>query len=121
MEQQQKTEQPITQDINITAEAAEEIRRVKVENNIPESAALRLGVKSGGCCGVSYLMGFDNRPQETDRIYQIEGLTVYVDVNSLMQLSGTTVNFSADPEGRGFYFDNPNVERSCNCGDSCSD
>ena len=110
----------MTQDIIITAEAVKEIKRIKLENNIPESTALRLGLKNGGgCCGNSYLMAFDDKLQQSDRIYQIEGLTVYVDLNSLIQMSGVTVDFTGGPEGRGFYIDNPNADRSCDCNDSC--
>jgi iron-sulfur cluster assembly protein len=114
--------QSAAQEITITAEAADEIRRIKTANNIPENIALRLGVKSGGgCCGASYLMMFDDRLQETDKAFQAEGLTVYVDRDSLVQLRGITVRFSGGPEGRGFYFENPNEERTCGCGGSCCD
>ena len=117
-------EQILTSEIVITPEAAEEIRRIKTENQIPESLALRLGVKSssgGGCgCGTSYILGFDDKAGEADRVIQTNGLTVFVDPQSLTQLSGTTLGFSNDPEQRGFYFDNPNKE-SCGCNDGgCS-
>ncbi len=112
--------QTTTQEISITPEAAEEIRRIKTANNIPENVALRLGVKSGGgCCGASYLMMFDDQLQETDKTFQAEGLTVYVDRNSLEQLNGITVRFLGGPEGRGFFFENPNEQGSCGCGGSC--
>ncbi len=112
--------QTTTQDITITAEAADEIRRIKTANNIPENVALRLGVKSGGgCCGASYMMMFDDQLEDTDKSFQAEGLTVYVDRDSLVQLSGITVRFSGGPEGRGFYFENPNEEHSCGCGGGC--
>jgi iron-sulfur cluster assembly protein len=107
-------------EITITAEAGDEIRRIKTVNNIPEQVALRLGVKSGGgCCGASYLMMFDDQVQETDKTFQAGGLTVTVDRESLGQLNGITVRFSGGPEGRGFYFENPNDEGTCGCGGSC--
>lgn len=109
-----------TQDITITADAAEEIRRIRTVNNIPDNVALRLGVKDGGgCCGGSYMMMFDDQMQESDKSFQAEGLTVYVDRDSFVQLQGITVRFSGGPEGRGFFFENPNEEGSCGCGGSC--
>jgi iron-sulfur cluster assembly protein len=116
-----------TAEITLTPEAAAEIKRVRTENNIPESLALRLGVKDGnGCCGVSYVLGFDETAGETDHVFQSEGLTVFVDPKSFLRLAGAKLGFIPEPEGRGFYFDNPNEEGfNCgenNCGDgSCGD
>lgn len=107
--------------ISITPEAADEIRRIRVEQNIPDTMGLRIGVKSSGCCGVSYVLGFDNHRPEIDRVLEIEGLTVYVDHQSYQYLEGSTLRFIDGPEGTGFYFENPNDE-GCNCdegGDCC--
>jgi iron-sulfur cluster assembly protein len=113
------TENMTAAEITVTPEAAAEIRRVRTENNIPESLSLRLGVKDGsGCCGVSYLIGFDDKASETDRVFQSEGLTVFVDLQSLLRLSGSKLAFAEGPEGRGFYFDNPGEEK-CGCGGGC--
>ena len=109
-------------DITITAEAVAEIQRIRSEQNIPEELGLRIGVKSSGCCGVSYVLGFDNKRPENDRTFEIEGLTVYIDEQSLEFLSGSTLRFLEGAEGSGFYFENPNDE-GCNCGEegSCCD
>ena len=104
--------------VTITPRAAEEIRKIKVENTIPESHALRLGVKGGGCSGMSYVLAFDEDPKERDTVYQLEGLVVYVDPKSQFYLSGTTLDFSDGLSGRGFVFNNPNAARTCGCGHS---
>jgi iron-sulfur cluster assembly protein len=102
----------------ITSRAAEEIRKIKVENNIPESHALRLGVKGGGCSGMTYVLAFDESPRERDTVYQLEGLTIYIDPKSQFYLSGTRLDFSDGLNGRGFVFENPNASRTCGCGHS---
>lgn len=89
-----------TEIVTITPRAAEEIRKIKVENKIPESHALRLGVKGGGCSGMSYVLAFDENPK------------------SQFYLSGTTLDFSDGLSGRGFVFNNPNAARTCGCGHS---
>lgn len=104
--------------VTITPRAAEEIRKIKIENKIPESHALRLGVKGGGCSGMTYVLAFDESPKERDTIYQLEGLTVHIDPKSQFYLSGTTLDFSDGLNGRGFVFNNPNAARTCGCGHS---
>ncbi len=102
----------------ITPKAAEEIRKIKSDNNIPETHALRLGVKGGGCSGMSYVLAFDEKPRSGDETFHLEGLTVYVDPKSLFYLSGTTLDFSDGLNGRGFVFNNPNAAKTCGCGSS---
>ena len=112
------TQEQVTEEIIITPRAAEEIRKIKAENKIPETHALRLGVKGGGCSGLSYVLAFDEHPREGDSVMTIEGLTVHVDPKSLFYLSGTTLDFSDGLNGRGFVFSNPNAARTCGCGHS---
>jgi iron-sulfur cluster assembly protein len=102
----------------ITPRAAREIVKIKEENEIPDAHALRLGVKGGGCSGMSYVLAFDERPREGDTVYRIQGLTVYIDPKSQFYLSGTTLDFSDGLNGRGFAFNNPNATRTCGCGHS---
>jgi iron-sulfur cluster assembly protein len=102
----------------ITPRAAQEIVKIKEENEIPDAHALRLGVKGGGCSGMSYVLAFDERPREGDTVYRIQGLTVYIDPKSQFYLSGTTLDFSDGLNGRGFAFNNPNATRTCGCGHS---
>lgn len=104
--------------VTITLRAAQEIRKIKVGNSIPEEHALRLGVKGGGCSGMTYVLAFDEAPKERDTIYQLEGLTVYIDPKSQFYLSGTVLDFSSGLNGKGFVFNNPNASRTCGCGNS---
>ncbi|MCX6143057.1 MAG: iron-sulfur cluster assembly accessory protein [Ignavibacteriales bacterium] len=104
--------------VTITSRAAQEIRKIKAANSIPEVHALRLGVKGGGCSGMSYVLAFDETPKERDTVYQMEGLTVYVDPKSQFYLSGTVLDFSGGLNGKGFVFNNPNATRTCGCGNS---
>jgi iron-sulfur cluster assembly protein len=104
--------------VTITSRAAQEIRKIKTDNSIPESHALRLGVKGGGCSGMTYVLAFDENPRERDVIYHIEGLKVFIDPKSQFHLSGTTLDFSDGLSSRGFVFNNPNAARTCGCGHS---
>jgi iron-sulfur cluster assembly protein len=107
-----------TELVTITSRAAQEIQKIKRENNIPEKHALRLGVKGGGCSGMSYVLAFDETPKERDTVYAIQGLTVNIDPKSLFYLSGTVLDFSGGLNGKGFVFNNPNASRTCGCGNS---
>ncbi|MEK6756551.1 MAG: iron-sulfur cluster assembly accessory protein [Bacteroidota bacterium] len=102
----------------LTPRAAQEIRKVKEDNKIPESHALRLGVKGGGCSGMTYVLAFDESPRRGDTMYEMEGTTVYIDPKSQFYLSGTTLDFSDGLNGRGFVFNNPNATKTCGCGSS---
>jgi iron-sulfur cluster assembly protein len=115
----EQQEQVMTQEITITPDAAKEIRRIRTENQIPDSHALRMGVKSGGCCGISYLLAFDEKADETDKIFQSEEIRIFIDDQSLIHLSGTTLEYVDGPHGKGFRFNNPNDAKSCNCEDGC--
>src|SRR3989304_2893249 len=90
----------VTEEIIITPRAAQEVRKIKSDNSIPETHALRLGVKGGGCSGMSYVLAFDEKPREGDKVFEIEGLTVYVDPKSLFYLSGPTLDFSDGLNGK---------------------
>lgn len=111
-----KTETPDT--IVITERAVQEIRKIKTDNKIPEAHALRLGIKGGGCSGMSYVLAFDEKPRPGDQIQEVGGLTVYIDPKSLFYLSGTTLDFSDGLNGRGFVFNNPQAAKTCGCGNS---
>ncbi len=108
----------INEEVFITPKAAEQVRKVKAENNIPETHALRLGVKGGGCSGFTYVLAFDELPRQGDKEFFIEGMKVFVDPKSLYYLSGTTLDFSDGLNGRGFVFNNPNAHKTCGCGHS---
>ena len=114
IEVQQEAEEIVT----LTPRAAVEIKKIKEENNIPESHSLRLGGKGGGCSGLTYVLAFDEKPLERDTVYQREGLTICIDAKSQFYLSGTTLDFSDGLNGRGFVFNNPQASKTCGCGHS---
>jgi iron-sulfur cluster assembly protein len=110
---------PVTEDdITLTEKAAAEIMKIKSENNIPAAHALRLGVKGGGCSGLTYVLAFDERATEKDIVLEKNGVTVFIDQKSMFYLSGTTLDFSDGLSGRGFVFNNPQATKSCGCGNS---
>jgi iron-sulfur cluster assembly protein len=108
----------LNEEITLTDKAATQVRKIKAENSIPEDHGLRLGVKGGGCSGLSYVLAFDEKPREKDRILQLNGITVYIDEKSLFYLSRTVLDFSDGLNGKGFVFNNPQATRTCGCGSS---
>ena len=110
----------LNEEITITEKAAVEILRIKAENNIPDTHGLRVGVKGGGCSGLSYVLGFDSESKKGDKILELHGLTVFVDPKSLFYLSGTQLDFSDGLNGKGFVFNNPQATKTCGCGSSFS-
>lgn len=81
---------------------------------------VRVGVKSGGCSGLSYDLKFDNQQQEGDKIFEDNGVKIIVDKKSFLYLIGTTLEYSGGLNGAGFVFNNPNANRTCGCGESFS-
>jgi iron-sulfur cluster assembly protein len=80
---------------------------------------LRVGVKGGGCSGLSYVMDFDAKIEPTDEIVTLsDGLKVVVDRKSILYLFGTELNYSDGLNGKGFEWINPNASRTCGCGES---
>ncbi|MHB2021172.1 MAG: HesB/IscA family protein [Candidatus Xenobia bacterium] len=106
--------------IELTPRAIEEARRVIETQNL-QDAYIRLGVKGGGCSGMSYTMNFDKNIGEKDKIFEYEGgVKVAVDVKSFLFLRGMVLDYSDDLIGGGFKFENPNAKRTCSCGSSFS-
>src|SRR5689334_10152801 len=95
--------------VALTSEAVKEAKRMREKENRPE-AGLRLGVKGGGCSGLSYFMSFDQK-KERDQEFEFEGLKVYVDPKSLLYLKGTTLDFADTLQEKGFRFINPNANK----------
>lgn len=104
--------------ITLTERAANEVRRIIAEQNLPDGTALRIGVKGGGCSGFSYTMGFDDAIGDTDQVSESENLKVVCDPKSFLYLNGTEIDFEDSMMGRGFKFGNPNAAKSCGCGES---
>ncbi|MGH9602685.1 MAG: HesB/IscA family protein [Terriglobales bacterium] len=103
--------------ILMTDAAIGKVRDIMAQQN-PAPSGLRLGVVGGGCSGFSYSMQFENSPGMMDKVYDFNGLKVYVDATSLMYLTGCQVDYLETLEGAGFKFENPNVKSTCGCGSS---
>ena len=81
---------------------------------------VRVGVKSGGCSGLSYDLKFDKDKSEEDKVFEDNGVQIIVDKKSFLYLVGTTLEYSGGLNGTGFVFQNPNANRTCGCGESFS-
>jgi iron-sulfur cluster assembly protein len=109
------------QALNVTPKAVARIRTAMVKEGIsPAEGGLRLGVMGGGCSGLSYSIKFDTQPRERDRIFQYDGVRVFVDPKSFLYLHGMTLDYEETLMRQGFNFINPNSARSCGCGTSFS-
>ena len=103
--------------ITLTTNAVAKVKEIMAQQN-PVPAGLRVGVVGGGCSGFSYSMSFENGAGLMDKVFDFDGLKVYVDATSAMYLNGCTVDYIETLEGAGFKFDNPNVKSTCGCGSS---
>ena len=105
--------------IVITEKAAEEVRRVQVEQSFEDDMFLRIGVAGGGCSGFNYTLSFDNAfNEQADSKFDQHGVAVVVDKKSALYLDGTTVDWYDGLEKRGFTFENPQAVKTCGCGSS---
>lgn len=105
--------------ITLTETAVSKVREI-METQDPKPAGLRVAVVGGGCSGFTYSMQFENNPGMLDKVYDFDGLKVFVDQASLLYLDGARVDYVETMEGSGFKFDNPNVKSTCGCGSSFS-
>ena len=109
------------QGLQVTERAIKRIRVAMAKEGVsPEEGGLRLGVMGGGCSGLSYSIKFDTQPRERDRIYEFDGVRVFVDPKSFLYLHGMTLDYEETLMRQGFNFINPNSTRSCGCGSSFS-
>jgi iron-sulfur cluster assembly protein len=105
--------------IAITEAAAAEIMRQRARRGTPD-AAIRVGLRGGGCSGFSYVFDWDDGPprEGKDRVFAQHGVTLHVDHKSFKYLEGTELDFVTSMMGYGFRFNNPNAKGSCGCGES---
>ncbi len=103
--------------ITLSANAVAKVKEIMAQQN-PVPAGLRIGVVGGGCSGFQYSMNFENGAGAMDKVFDFDGLKLFVDATSLMYLSGVNVDYVETLEGAGFKFDNPNVKSTCGCGSS---
>lgn len=101
----------------VTKQAAEEIRKLLSAEEMPDGF-LRVRVVPGGCSGFSYEMGFDNELEDSDRVFEEEGVKVAVDGISFQHLKGASLDYKGGLNGTGFSISNPNSKGSCGCGQS---
>jgi iron-sulfur cluster assembly protein len=104
--------------ISVTDKAKDRIVLLRQEEGHTPSANIRVSVKGGGCSGLMYDLGFDDKINPADQIFEDKGIKILVDKKSLLYLLGTTLDFSDGLNGKGFQFINPNATRTCGCGES---
>ena len=104
--------------IEISETAARKIRSLMAKQGLNEGG-LRVGVKGGGCSGLSYTFAWERQPRFGDDVFEgADGAKIFVDKKSLLYLKGTVLDFDASLLGRGFVFNNPNAKSNCGCGSS---
>ncbi len=104
--------------ISLTTTAAEEVKRL-IEKEQKPNLGLRIGVKGGGCSGLSYSLAIDEAtPKQYDQVFEQEGVKVLIDAKSHLYLDGLTIDYKSGLVGGGFEFNNPNAKKSCGCGTS---
>ena len=107
--------------IKVAQTAREKVAIMMKEDGFdPTNDYVRVGVKSGGCSGLSYELKFDKTLKEDDKFFEDNQVKILVDKKSLLYLIGTTLEYSGGLNGKGFIFNNPNAERTCGCGESFS-
>jgi len=106
--------------VTITEKALNHVIGLMLEEGVtPDTHNLRVGVKGGGCSGLSYVMDFDDHIDSTDEVVEVDGgLKILIDRKSMLYLFGTELEYSDGLNGKGFQFVNPNASRTCGCGES---
>ena len=106
--------------LGLTETAALQVKQLKEAQHLPDTVFLRVGVKGGGCSGLSYLLEFDSERGPHDKEFDIDGITVVCDKKSYLYLNGTTLDYVQQGLTGGFTFVNPQAKSSCGCGTSFS-
>jgi iron-sulfur cluster assembly protein len=105
----------------VSDSAKDKINELFSQNKLnSEEYFVRVSVTSGGCSGLTYNMDFDNENKPNDQVFNDNEVTIVTDLKSFLYLCNTTLEFSGGLNGKGFYFNNPNAERTCGCGESFS-
>ena len=107
--------------IKVSDQAKEKAIQLMTEDGLrPFEDYIRVGVKSGGCSGLEYMLKFDNEKNDADQIFEDNGIKIIIDKKSILYLAGTILEYSGGLNGKGFNFVNPNASRTCGCGESFS-
>ena len=101
----------------LSQRASEEVKKIMESKSIPEGFGLRVGVRGGGCSGMSYILGFD-KMREQDLEFRIDDIALFIDKRHGLYLFGTTIDYQDGLNARGFTFENPNAASTCGCGSS---
>jgi iron-sulfur cluster insertion protein len=104
-----------TQNIFLSPAAADVVRSLRQQQNLDDSFALRVYITGQTCSGFQYGMALDNKPRETDYIFESEELKIFVDETSIQNMDGASVDYIDDQRGKGFLVINPNSASSCSC------
>lgn len=110
---------PPAKTFGITAEAAARIQKLRDERQTPE-AGLRVAVRGGGCSGLTYAIEWAEAPRERDKLFERDGVRVFVDPKSYLYLMGSELAYEESLMASGFRLQNPNVKTACGCGESFS-
>ena len=103
--------------IKLSENAANRIKEI-MSNNEKNSIGVRVGVKSGGCAGMSYIMEYAKEINPTDEIIEDKGVKVFIDPSAIMYLLGTEMDYKQEQFSSTFVFKNPNETERCGCGES---
>lgn len=106
-----------TTPVKLTMSAIEEVKRLMQEPGFDQNQRLRIGVKGGGCSGMTYVLGFD-KPEDDDEKFEIEGISCVMNKGHQIYLYGMEVDWQGGLNSRGFTFKNPNASSTCGCGTS---
>jgi iron-sulfur cluster assembly protein len=105
--------------VTFTEGAVKELKKLKDQQELGDDFGLRVGVEGGGCSGMNYVLGFDQK-KDGDQEYYIDGIKVYMHKAHGLYLVGMQINFQDGLNARGFTFNNPNAASTCGCGTSFS-
>lgn len=108
-----------TSPVSFTSNAVMEIKRLMNAEGFDTTQQLRIGVKGGGCSGLTYVLGFDQK-EETDENFEFEGLPFIMNKSHGIYLMGMEIDWQDGLNSRGFVFNNPNASKTCGCGTSFS-
>lgn len=103
--------------VSLTEGAITEIKRLMSEPDFDTTQRLRIGVKGGGCSGMTYVLGFD-KPEADDENFEINGIACIMNKSHKLYLYGMEVDWQGGLNSRGFTFSNPNASKTCGCGTS---
>ena len=121
--QSQPVPQPPTKElrVHVTPKAAAQIKaQIALRPQSGLESGIRLGIKGGGCSGLSYVIEYCDGPRARDNLFEVDGAKIYVDPKSLIYLNGTTFDYVETFQQKGFKFVNPQMRSECGCGESFS-